>query len=82
MNRFFCVSLRVSTALCCKGFASAENSVVQCWRTAMKQTMERERVICEYETMLNSSPGKGIIDTGCAKMMRWDQTLSSNILIC
>ena len=25
--------------------------------------------IGEYEAMLNSSPGKGIIDTGCAKMM-------------
>ena len=36
---------------------------------AMKQRIERERAIGEYEAMLNSSPGKGIIDTGCAKMM-------------
>ena len=32
MNRVFCVSLRVSTVLCWKGFANAENSVVHCWR--------------------------------------------------
>ena len=31
--------------------------------------MERERASGEYEAMLNSSPGRGIIDTGCAKMM-------------
>ena len=36
---------------------------------AKKQRMERERAIGEYEAMLNSSPGNGIIDTGCAKMM-------------
>ena len=29
--------------------------------------MERNCVNGEYEAMLNSSPGKGIIDTGCAK---------------
>ena len=31
MNRVFCVS-RVTTALCWKGSANAENSVVLCWR--------------------------------------------------
>ena len=36
--------------------------------------MERERAIGEYEAMLNSSPGKGIIDTGCAKMMMGSDT--------
>ena len=32
MNHVFCVSSRVSTALCWTGFANAENSVVHCWR--------------------------------------------------
>ena len=36
---------------------------------AKKQKIERERAIGEYEAMLNSSPGKGVIDTGCAKMV-------------
>ena len=31
--------------------------------------MERNQVCGEFETMLNSCPGKGIVDTGCAKMM-------------
>ena len=39
-----------------------------------KQRIERERAIGEYEAMLNSSPGKGIIDTGCAKMMMGSDT--------
>ena len=41
---------------------------------AKKQRMDRERVIGEYEAMLNSSPGKGIIDTGCVKMMMGSDT--------
>ena len=41
---------------------------------AKKQRIERERAIGEYEAMLNSSPGKGIIDTGCAKMMMGSDT--------
>ena len=36
--------------------------------------MERNRVNCEYEAMLNSRPGKGIIDTGWAKMMMGSDT--------
>ena len=36
--------------------------------------MERERVIGEFEAMLNSSPGKGIIDSGCGKMMMGSDT--------
>ena len=41
---------------------------------AKKQKIERERAIGEYEAMLNSGPGKGIIDTGCAKMMMGSDT--------
>ena len=41
---------------------------------AKKQRMQRNRVTDEYEAMLNSSPGKGIIDTGCAKMMMGSDT--------
>ena len=41
---------------------------------AKKQRMERARAIGEYEAMLNSSPGKGIIYTGCAKMMLGSDT--------
>ena len=41
---------------------------------AKKQKIERERAIGEYEAMLNSSPGKGIMDTGCAKMMMGSDT--------
>ena len=41
---------------------------------AKTQRIERERAIGEYEAMLNSSPGKGIIDTGCAKMMMGSDT--------
>ena len=41
---------------------------------AKKQKIERERAIGEYEAMLNSSPGKGIIDPGCAKMMMGSDT--------
>ena len=36
--------------------------------------MEGNRVVAEYEAMLNSSPGQGIIDTGCAKMMMGSDT--------
>ena len=36
--------------------------------------MERDRVIGEYEATLNSSPAKGIIDTGCVKMMMGSDT--------
>ena len=42
---------------------------------AKKQKIERERAIGEYEAILNSSPGKGIIDTRCAKMMMGSDTL-------
>ena len=41
---------------------------------AKKQKIDRERAIGECEAMLNSSPGKGIIDTGCAKMMMGSDT--------
>ena len=74
MNRVFFVSSRESTALWWTGFANAENSVVHCWRKAKKQKIERERAIGKYEAMLNSSPGKGTIDTGCAKMMMGSDT--------
>ena len=75
MNQaFFCVSSRVSTPLCWTRFANAENSVVSLLEKAKKQKIERERAIGEYEAMLNSSPGKGIIDTGCAKMMMGSDT--------
>ena len=36
---------------------------------ARKLRLERNRVCGESETMLNSCPGEGIVDTGCAKMM-------------
>ena len=36
---------------------------------ARKLRLERNRVCGEFETMLNSCPGKGIVNTGCAKMM-------------
>ena len=74
MNRVFCTSSRVSTALCWTGYANAENSVVLYWRERRNRKFERERAIGEYEAMLNSSLGKGIIDTGCAKMMMGSDT--------
>ena len=55
---FFCVSLRVSTALCWKEFAGAETSVVNCWR----KRRNRGWSVNEYVAMLNLCPGKGIID--------------------
>ena len=36
---------------------------------ARKLRLERNRVCGEFETMLNSYPAKGIVGTGCAKMM-------------
>ena len=48
---------------------------------AKKQKMERERANGEYEAMLNSSTGKGIIDTRCAKVMMGSDTFKQ-ILIC
>ena len=41
---------------------------------ARKLRLERNRVCGEYETMLNSCPGEGIVDTGCAKMMMGSDT--------
>ena len=41
---------------------------------ARKQRMEQNRVNGEYEAMLNSSLGKVIIDTGCAKLMTGSDT--------
>ena len=64
MNRVFCVSSRASTALCWTSLLEK----------AKKQRIERERAIGEFEAMLNSSRGKGIIDTGCAKMMMGSDT--------
>ena len=46
---------------------------------AKRQKIERERAIGEYEAMLNSSPGKCIIDTGCAKMMIGSDTLKQHL---
>ena len=43
---------------------------------AKKQKIERERAIGEYEATLNSSSGKGVIDTGCAKMMMGSDTFT------
>ena len=41
---------------------------------ARKLRMERNRVCGEFETMLDTCPGKGILDTGCAKMMMGSDT--------
>ena len=41
---------------------------------ARKMSLERNRVCGEFETMLNSCPGKGVVDTGCAKMMMRSDT--------
>ena len=41
---------------------------------AQKLRMERNQVCGELETMLNSCPGKGIVDPGCAKMMMGSDT--------
>ena len=41
---------------------------------ARKLRRERNRVCGEFETMLNSCPSKGIVDTGCAKMMMGSDT--------
>ena len=46
---------------------------------AKKQRMERERAIGEHEAMLNSSLGKGIIDTGCAKLMTGSDTFKQHL---
>ena len=53
-----------------KGFADAMNNVVPCWRRQKKLRMERNQFCGEFETMLNSCPGKGIVGTGCAKSKR------------
>ena len=50
------------------------NNVVRCWKKPWKLRLERNRVFCELETMQNSCPGKGIVDTGCAKMMMGSDT--------
>ena len=39
---------------------------------ARRLRVERNQVCGEFETMLNSCPGKGTVDTGCAKMMGSD----------
>ena len=44
---------------------------------ARKLRLERNRVCGEFETMLNSCPGEGVVDTGCAKMMMYLNLLSS-----
>ena len=41
---------------------------------ARQLKLERNRVCGEFETMLNSCPVKGIVDTGCAKMMTGSDT--------
>ena len=74
MNHVFCASLRVSTAPCWKGIRKRREQRCSLQEKAKKQRMERERASGEYEAMLNSSPGKGIIDTGCAKMMMGSDT--------
>ena len=45
---------------------------------AKKLRLECNQVCGEFETTLNSFPGKGIVDTGCAKMMM-DQILFNSI---
>ena len=50
-------------------------------KRAKKQRMERERASGECEAMLNSSPGKGIIETGCAKMMMGSDTFWQNLVL-
>ena len=74
MNPVFCVSSRVSTALCWTGFANAENSVVHCWRKRRNRKLSVNVPLVSMKQMLNSSPGKGITDTGCAKMMMGSDT--------
>ena len=61
INHVFGVSSRADTAPCKKGFADAANNVVRCW---IKLKLEHNQVSGEFETMLNSCPGKGIADTG------------------
>ena len=41
---------------------------------AKKLKLERSQVCGELDTMLNSFSGKGIVDTGCAKMMKGSDT--------
>ena len=41
---------------------------------AWKLRLERNRVCGKFETMLNSSPGERIVDTGCAKMIMGSDT--------
>ena len=41
---------------------------------AKRLRLERNQVCGEFETMLNSCPGKGIVGTGCAKMMMGSDT--------
>ena len=69
------VSLRVDTAPCLTGFADAVNNAVHCWKKAKRLRLERNQVCGEFETMLNSCPGKGIVGTGCAKMMMGSDTV-------
>ena len=47
---------------------------------ARKQRTESNRVNGENEAMLNSSPGKGIIDKGCTKMMVGSDTFKQYLL--
>ena len=41
---------------------------------ARKLRLERNQIYGEFETMLNSCPGTGLVDTGCAKMMMESDT--------
>ena len=41
---------------------------------AERLRLERNQVCGEFEKMLNSCPGQGIVDTGCSKMMMGSDT--------
>ena len=71
-SHVFSASSRADMAPCWKGFADAVNNVVRCWRR--QKTEDGARVCGEFETILNSCSGKGIVDTGCAKIMMGSDT--------
>ena len=72
------VSFRVNTAPCLTGFADREQRC-SLLEKARKLRLERIRVCGEFETMLNSCPGKGIVGTGCAKMMLGSDTFQQHL---
>ena len=76
MNRVFCASSRGSLLEKIRKRREQRCSLLE---KAKKQKMERERAIGECEAMLNSSPGKGIIDTGRAQIMMGSDTFKQHL---